>query len=49
MGEWVVEWMGGWTNMLVQIGLVKAEILLIWTNVIRTYVVWTNVTVTAGI
>ena len=45
----MVGWVVGWTNTFVQIGLVTPEILLIWTNVIRTYVVWTNVTVTAGI
>ena len=49
MGEWVVGWVDGWTNTSVQIGLVTAEIMLIWTNVIRTYVVWTNVTMIAGI
>ena len=34
---------------LVTIGSVTAEILLIWTNVARTNVAWTNVTVTVGI
>ena len=34
---------------LVKIGSVKAEIFLIWTNVARTNVAWTNVTVTVGI
>ena len=29
---------------LVEIGSVLVEILLIWTNVARTYVAWTNVT-----
>ena len=33
---------------LVQIGPVTAEILLIWTNLARTNVAWTNVTVTFG-
>ena len=28
---------------------VTAEILLIWTNVARTYIAWINVTVTVGI
>ena len=34
---------------LVKIGPVTAEILLIWTNVARTNVAWTNVTVTVYI
>ena len=34
---------------MVQIESVTAEILLIWTNVARTNVAWTNVTVTVGI
>ena len=34
---------------LVNIGSVTAEILLIWTNVTRTNVVWPNVTVTVDI
>ena len=34
---------------LVKIEPVTAEILLMWTNVARTNVAWTNVTVTAGI
>ena len=34
---------------LVKIGSVTAEIFLIWTNVARTDVAWTNVTVTVGI
>ena len=33
----------------VKIKLVTAEIFLIWTNVARTNVVWTNVTMTVGI
>ena len=33
----------------VKIGLVTPEILLIWTNVARTYVAWTNLTMTVGI
>ena len=32
----------------VKVGSVTAEILLIWTNVARTYVSWTNVTKIAG-
>ena len=28
--------------------LVTAEILLIWTGVVRTHVAWTNVTMTVG-
>ena len=32
-----------------KIGSVTAEILLKWTNVARTYVAWTNVTLTVGI
>ena len=35
--------------ILVQIGSVTAEILLIWTNIARTNVAFTNVTVTVGI
>ena len=34
---------------LVKIGSVTAEIMLIWTNVAKTYVTWTNVTVTFDI
>ena len=34
---------------LVKIGSVTAEIFLIWTNVARTNVAWTNVTVTVEI
>ena len=34
---------------LVKIGPVTAEILLIWTNVIRAYDAWTNITITVGI
>ena len=34
---------------LVKIGPVTAEILLIWTNVAKTNVAWTNVTITVGI
>ena len=34
---------------LVKIGSVTAKIFLIWTNVTRTNVAWTNVTVTVGI
>ena len=34
---------------MVKIGLVTAEIFLIWTNVVRTNVAWTNVTMTVGI
>ena len=33
----------------VKIGPVTAEILLIWPNVTRAYVSWTNVTITVGI
>ena len=33
----------------VKIGLVAAEIFLIWTGVVRTNVAWTNSTVTVGI
>ena len=35
---------GTYLLSLVKIGLVIAEILLIWTNVARTNVAWTNVT-----
>ena len=34
---------------LVKLRLVTSEILLIWINVTRTYVAWTNVTSTVGI
>ena len=34
---------------LVKIGSVTADIFLIWTNVARTYVALTNVTITVGI
>ena len=34
---------------MAKIGSVTAEILLIWTNVPRRNVAWTNVTVTVGI
>ena len=34
---------------LVKIGPETAEILLIWTNVTRAYIAWTNVTITVGI
>ena len=34
---------------LVKIGLVTDELFLIWTNVARTNIAWTNVNVTAGI
>ena len=34
---------------LVKIRSVTGEIFLIWTNVTRTNVAWTNVTVTVGI
>ena len=34
---------------MVKIGSLTAEILLIWTNVTRTDVAWTNVTATVGI
>ena len=37
------------SKILVKIGSVTAEILPIWTNVARTYVAWTNVTVIVGI
>ena len=37
------------SNYLVKIGSVTAEIILIWTNVARTNVVLTNVTMTVGI
>ena len=33
---------------MVKIGSVRAEIFLIWTNVAKTDVAWTNVTVTVG-
>ena len=36
-------------NYLVKIGSVTAETFLIWTNVTRTNVAWTNVSVTVGI
>ena len=34
---------------MVKSGSVTAEIFLIWTNVIRTNVAWTNVTMIVGI
>ena len=34
---------------LVNIGSVTGEIFLIWTNIARTNVAWTNVTATVGI
>ena len=36
-------------NYLVEIGSVTAKIFLIWTNITRTNVAWTNVTVAVGI
>ena len=36
-------------KMFVKIGSVTAEILVIWTNVARTYVAWTNATMTTAI
>ena len=33
---------------LVKIDAVKAEILMIWTNVVRSLVAWTNIKVTVG-
>ena len=36
-------------NCFIKIKLVTAEIFMIWTNVARTNVTWTNVTVTVGI
>ena len=36
-------------SSLVNIGSVTGEIFLIWTNVNRTNIAWTNVTVTVGI
>ena len=36
-------------NYLVEIGSVTAKIFLIWINVTRTNVAWTNVTMTVGI
>ena len=40
---------GTYLKSLVKIGSVTAEIFLIWTNVARTNVAWTNVIVTVGI
>ena len=37
------------SKMLVKIGPMTAEVMLIWTNVIKTYVAWTNITVMVGI
>ena len=37
------------TKSLVKIGSVIAEFFLIWTNVVKTNVAWTNVTVTVRI
>ena len=37
------------SKYLVKIGSVTVEILLIWTNVPRTYVALSNVTITVGI
>ena len=39
---------GTYLYSLVKIGSVKAELFLIWTNVTRTNVAWTNVSVTIG-
>ena len=39
---------GTYLQSLVNIRSVTAEIYLIWTNVGRTNVAWTNVTVTVG-
>ena len=36
-------------KILVKMGSVTADIFLIWTNVARRNVAWTNVTVTVGI
>ena len=36
-------------NYLVEVGSVTAKIFLIWINVTRTNVAWTNVTMTVGI
>ena len=33
----------------VKIGSVRAEIFLIWANVARTNIAWTNITITVGI
>jgi len=41
--------LGTYLESLVKIGPVRAEILLIWRNVARTNVAWTNVTVTVYI
>ena len=60
MGRWVVGQKEFWptkiealkklgAKSLVKIRSVKSEILLIWTNVPRTNVAWTNVMVTAKI
>ena len=60
MGRWVVGQKEFWPTKieapkklgpksLVKIGSVRSEILLIWTNVPRRNVAWTNVMVTAKI
>ena len=40
---------GTYLESLVKIGSVTAEIFLIWTNVARTNIAWTDVIVTVGI
>ena len=40
---------GAKKDYLVKLGSVTVRIFLIWTNVARTNIAWTNVTVTVGI
>ena len=40
---------GTYLKSLVKVRYITAEIFLIWTNVARTNVAWTNVTLTVGI
>ena len=41
--------LGTYLYSFIKIGSVTAEIFLIWTNVTRTNVDWTNITETVGI
>ena len=40
---------GTFLKSLVKVRYITAEIFLIWTNVVRTNVAWTNVPLTVGI
>ena len=49
--KFVVGWWGGvgwWSRPSLGFSFSQAEQYLIWTNVARTNVAWTNVTVTVG-